>query len=45
LRGEPVNRPRVTEVPVELPYPEPLLSGSIYETQTMLKQKVMAGQQ
>jgi phytanoyl-CoA hydroxylase len=45
LRGEPVNRPRVTEVPVELPYPEPLRSGSIYETQTLLKQKVMAGQQ
>jgi phytanoyl-CoA hydroxylase len=44
LRGEPVNRPRVTDVPVELPYPEPLRSGSIYETQTMLKQKVMAGQ-
>jgi ectoine hydroxylase-related dioxygenase (phytanoyl-CoA dioxygenase family) len=44
LRGEPVNRPRVTNVPVELPYPEPLRSGSIYETQTMLKQKLMAGE-
>lgn len=42
VRGEPVNRPRVTNVPVELPFPGPLRGGSIYETQTMLKSKVLA---
>ncbi|MEM7028136.1 MAG: phytanoyl-CoA dioxygenase family protein [Chloroflexota bacterium] len=42
LRGEPSNRPRLANVPVELPLPEPIKQGSIYETQTILKNKVMA---
>jgi phytanoyl-CoA hydroxylase len=37
LRGTPGNRPRVTEVPVQLSLPKPLKEGSIYETQTALK--------
>ena len=37
VRGEPSNVPRVTEVPVRMPLPPPLKSGSIYESQTVLK--------
>jgi ectoine hydroxylase-related dioxygenase (phytanoyl-CoA dioxygenase family) len=37
LRGEPNNQPRVTNVPVRLALPASLKSGSIYETQTELK--------
>jgi phytanoyl-CoA hydroxylase len=37
LRGEPSNVPRVTDVPVRMPLPPPLKSGSIYESQTVLK--------
>lgn len=37
LRGAPSNRPRVTEVPVQLALPTSLKGGSIYETQTVLK--------
>lgn len=43
LRGEPTNRPRVTDVPVELPWPPAERGGSIYETQTILKKPVFAG--
>ena len=42
LRGQPSNRPRVTDVPVQLPLPPAKRGGSIYETQTMLRNKVMA---
>ncbi len=42
LRGEPSSYPRVTEVPVQLPLPPAKRGGSIYETQTLLKTKVMA---
>ena len=41
LRGTPSNRPRVTDIPVELPLPSAERGGSIYETQTLLKKKVM----
>lgn len=37
VRGEPSNVPRVTDVPVRMPLPPPLKSGSIYESQTVLK--------
>ncbi|HJP30215.1 MAG TPA: phytanoyl-CoA dioxygenase family protein [Candidatus Latescibacteria bacterium] len=37
LRGDPCNRPRVTDVPVQLAMPTALKGGSIYETQTDLK--------
>ncbi len=37
LRGTPCNQPRVTDVPVRLALPTSLKSGSIYETQTVLK--------
>lgn len=43
VQGEPIDRPRVTAVPVQLPLPTGERGGSIYETQTMLKKKVMAG--
>lgn len=38
VRGEPSNIPRVTDVPVRMPLPPALKSGSIYESQTVLKQ-------
>lgn len=37
LRGEPTHQPRVAEVPVRIPLPRPKHSGSIYETQRVLK--------
>ena len=37
VRGEPSNIPRITNVPVRMPYPPSLKSGSIYESQTVLK--------
>jgi len=37
VRGEPSNVPRVTQVPVRMPLPPPVKSGSIYESQTVLK--------
>jgi len=37
LAGEPAIAPRMTAVPVRLPFPEPLRGGSIYETQTLAK--------
>ena len=36
LRGEPTWEPRVEKVPWRVPLPPPILSGSIYETQTLL---------
>jgi ectoine hydroxylase-related dioxygenase (phytanoyl-CoA dioxygenase family) len=44
LRGSPVNRPRLADIPVYLPLPKGEKEGSIYEIQTMLKDKVMAKQ-
>ncbi|MEW6749777.1 MAG: phytanoyl-CoA dioxygenase family protein [Candidatus Latescibacterota bacterium] len=38
LRGEVCWQPRVAPVPVRLPLPPPLRTGSIYETQTSLKE-------
>ncbi|MSU36869.1 MAG: phytanoyl-CoA dioxygenase family protein [Pedosphaera sp.] len=42
VRGRPTNQPRLTNVPVRLPRPRPasLPSGSIYETQKVLKNKI-----
>lgn len=37
VRGEPTNIPRVEPVPVRMPYPGSLRTGSIYESQTVLK--------
>ena len=37
VRGEPSNQIRLTEVPVRLALPVPLRSGSIYETQSVLR--------
>ena len=39
VRGEPTNIPRVREVPVRMPLPGSIKSGSIYETQTILKDR------
>ncbi len=38
LRGEPSNQPRLTQVPVRIPMPSAKVGGSIYATQTVLKQ-------
>jgi ectoine hydroxylase-related dioxygenase (phytanoyl-CoA dioxygenase family) len=37
LAGSATNEPRLTSVPVRLPYPGPELTGSIYESQSILK--------
>ena len=37
VRGKPTLEPRVTEVPVRVPYPSGPKQGSIYEIQTTLK--------
>ena len=42
VRGEPTNRPRMVDVPVEMPLPEAERGGSIYETQTILEKPVFA---
>ncbi|MGJ3259488.1 MAG: phytanoyl-CoA dioxygenase family protein [Rhodospirillales bacterium] len=39
ISGEPTNEPRVVVTPIRLPYPEPLRKGSIYESQTLVKNK------
>lgn len=39
IAGEPTNEPRVVVTPIRLPYPEPLKKGSIYESQTLVKNK------
>ena len=41
VRGEPTNEPRVTPVPVRMPLPTALRGGSIYETQTVLKNRAL----
>lgn len=42
LRGEPTNRPRVMDVPVQMPWPPAERGGSIYETQTILEKPLLA---
>lgn len=39
IAGEVTNEPRIVSVPVRLPFPEPLKSGSIYESQSMVHNK------
>ncbi|HAA76776.1 TPA: phytanoyl-CoA dioxygenase [Candidatus Latescibacteria bacterium] len=39
VRGEPMNEPRVEPIPVRMPLPGSVRSGSIYETQTILKER------
>ena len=40
LRGEPTNKARVTDVPVRMPLPPSLKTGSIYEQQTVLEKPI-----
>ncbi len=40
--GEPTNRPRMVDVPIEIPLPEAERGGSIYETQTILENPMFA---
>ncbi len=40
LRGEPTNTARLTEVPVRMPLPPSLKTGSIYEMQTVLAEPI-----
>ena len=42
LRGEPTYDARVTDVPVRMPLPPALKGGSIYENQTVLRNKIFA---
>lgn len=42
VSGQPSNEPRLSDPPVRLPLPPAKLRGSIYETQTLLKKKMMA---
>lgn len=39
IAGEPTLEPRITVTPIRLPYPPPLKAGSIYETQTLVRNK------
>ena len=39
VAGEPTDWPRMENVPVQVPYPEPLRGGSIYETQSSVKRR------
>lgn len=39
ISGEPTNQPRTVSTPIRLPFPEPEKVGSIYESQTLLKNK------
>ncbi len=41
LRGEPTNQPRLADIPVRMPLPPAIRKGSIYETQTILRQKIL----
>jgi len=43
IAGEPCFVPRVVPCPIRLPYPEPLRTGSIYESQTVARNKFFAG--
>ena len=45
VRGAPANRPRLENIPTYIPLPTGEREGSIYEIQTMLKEKAMADQQ
>lgn len=40
LRGEPTNNARLTNVPVRMPLPPSLKTGSIYEQQTVLERPI-----
>ena len=42
LRGEPTREARVADVPVRMPLPPALNEGSIYENQTVLRNKLFA---
>ncbi|SVC48575.1 uncharacterized protein METZ01_LOCUS301429 [marine metagenome] len=42
VRGEPTNIPRVREVPVRMPLPPSIRTGSIYESQTIVKDRKLA---
>lgn len=42
LRGEPVFEPRMENVPIRLPFPPPISSGSIYEAQQHQTNKALA---
>ena len=44
VRGEPMNRPRMTNTPVLMPMPPAERAGSIYEVQLSLKEPVFATQ-
>ena len=39
LRGAPTSQPRLTDVPVRIPLPPADLQGSIYESQTLFKDR------
>ena len=43
LRGVPTNHPRLEPVPVKIPLPPAERNGSIYESQTLLKHKILGG--
>ena len=45
LRGVPTNHPRLEPVPVKIPLPPAERDGSFYESQTLLKKKVLSGPQ
>lgn len=42
LRGKPSSYPHLESIPVGLPLPPTEHGGSIYETQTLLKNEMMA---
>jgi len=44
IAGEVTNEPRIVPVPVRLPFPEPLKSGSIYESQSIVQNKFSFGE-
>lgn len=39
IAGEPTVEPRLVPAPIRLPYPGPLKSGSIYESQSLIRNK------
>ena len=43
LRGEQTNIPRMKDVPIRIPLPGALHGGSIYENQSVLENKILAG--
>ena len=45
IAGEPTLEPRVVAAPIRLPYPGPLKSGSIYESQSLAKTKYFGDDQ